>query len=135
MYLDALLDELSAAMGIPPLAADAQDRCALRIDEDVQVELHWRQATGMLRLVAPVGHATEQPLRLLATMLVGNLALAERGLPVFAFDPRTGAVVLTQSLDTASLTGTALAGCIERLAGGCRKAREDLGGAHTPHLA
>lgn len=126
MYLESLLAELSAELGIAPLAVQTQDRCAVFLGGDVHVELHWRPATGMLRLVALVGDPAMHRERLLTTLLAGNLALAERGKPVFALEPGTDAVVLTQSLDTARLTATRLASRIRTLAGACRKVRAAL---------
>ena len=100
MNIHALIQQLSATVGIPGLALNAEGMARLGIDERWTIDLEWNEVQQVLHVYALAG---QLPATRREPLLIRLLAANQPGLDPagssFALDPETGEVLLCARVD------------------------------------
>lgn len=100
MNIHALIQQLSATIGIPGLALNTEGMARLGIDGRWTIDLEWNEAQQVLHVYALAGQlpATQRE-PLLIRLLAANLLGLDTAGASFALDPESGEVLLCARVD------------------------------------
>jgi len=117
-------------MGLPGLALDANDACALVFDDRFQIDMSYREQDQTLHLSSLIGVVQRSnKAELYRTMLAANATDADLGDAHFALEPVTETLVLCTMLEQEDQTLETTELSIGKLLKNCQDWRSRLGDA------